>query len=122
MLTVFDGGGESIEQERTIQVNNDGLVDISTTENILLTDQDDFQAAIESLNHNGKVLLYKRLQKEVSNCIKESSMLLAEKNDLYKNGDNKGAELVCMKCNEIRQRQCIIWNQIKQLYEILKAG
>jgi hypothetical protein len=122
MLTVIDGGGESTQHERKLQINSDGLVDISSTENGLLADQYKFETAIKTLNYSGKILLYKRLQKEISSCLKKSSKLLAIKNEMFNNKYDKDVETVCIKYKEICNRQQLIWKQIKQLYEILKAS
>lgn len=122
MLTVIDGGGESTQHKRPIQINGAGLIDISTTKTVLLKDQHDFEMAIKNLNYSGKKNLYKGLQKEISTCLKKSSTLLTIKNEFFKKGDDKRAEIVCMKYKKICQRERLIWKQIKQLYEILKVS
>ena len=122
MLTVIDGKGESSHHRRTIQINGAGLVDISTTTTALLADQHQFETVLKDLSDSAKEQLYLGLQKEIATCFKESSTLLTKKNELFNKGDDKGAEIVCMKYKEICHRERLIWKQMKRLYEILKAS
>jgi len=121
MLTVIEGQGESSQHSRSIQINGAGLIDISTTKITPVTEQHQFEKALEDLNNLAIKRLYKGLQKDIANCLKKSSTLLKKKSALIGKGDEREAELVSKQYQEIRLKQRSLWKQIKRLYEIINA-
>jgi hypothetical protein len=121
MLTVIDGRGESSQHSRSIQINGAGLIDISTTKITPVTDQHQFEKALEDLNDRTKERLYKGLQKDIANCLKISSTLLKQKSALIGKGDEQEAEIVSEQYQEIRLMERSLWKKIKKLYEFINA-
>ena len=120
MLTVIDGQGESSQHSRSIQINGAGLIDISTTKISSVTEQHQFEKALEDLNDRAKERLYKGLQKDIANCLKISSTLLKKKSALIGKGDEQEAEIVSKQYQKIRLKERSLWKQIKKLYESYK--
>jgi hypothetical protein len=116
MLTVIDGEGESSPHGRSIHLNEAGLIDISTTTMTPVTEQHQFESALEDLNDNAKKRLYRGLQKEIAYCWNNSSSLLVKKRALINRGDEKKAESVCMQYQGIRLRERSLWKLLKTLY------
>ena len=121
MLTVIDGQGESSQHSRSIQINGAGLIDISTTKISSVTEQHQFEKALEDLNDRAKERLYKGLQKDIANCLKISSTLLKKKSALIGKGDEQEAEIVSKQYQKIRLKERSLWKQIKRLYEFINA-
>jgi hypothetical protein len=121
MLTVIDGQGESSQHNRSIQINGAGLIDISTTKITLVTEQHQFEKALEDLNDRAKERLYKGLQNEIANCFKISSALLKNKRVLIGKGDGQEAEIASEQCQKLRLKERALWKQIKKLYELINA-
>ena len=121
MLTVIDGQGESSQHSRSIQINGAGLIDISTTKISAVTEQHQFEKALEDLNDRAKERLYKGLQKDIANCLKISSTLLKKKSELISKGDEQEAEIVSKQYQKIRLKERSLWKQIKRLYEFINA-
>ena len=121
ILTAIDGGGESTPHPRKIRINDAGLIDISATPTVWPAAPDCYETALGKLSFEGKRRLYAGLQKEISTCLKNASLLLARKNELYQKGDFEGAEIVYMQYKTICERERRIWKQIKMLYEMLEA-
>lgn len=121
MLTVIDGQGESSQRSRSIQINGAGLIDIGTTKINRVTEQHQFEKALEDLNDRAKERLYKGLQKDIANCLKISSTLLKKKSALIDKGDEQEAEIVSKQYQKIRLKERSLWKQIKRLYEFINA-
>jgi hypothetical protein len=86
-----------------------------------VTEQHQFEKALEDLNNLAQKRLYKGLQKDIANCLKISSTLLKKKSALIGKGDEREAELVSKQYQEIRLKQRLLWKQIKRLYEFINA-
>ena len=121
MLTVINGRGESSQHSRSIQINGAGLIDISTTEITPVTEQHQFEKALEDLNDRTKERLYKGLQKDIANCLKISSALLKQKSAFIGKGDEQEADIVSEQYQKIRLKERSLWKQIKKLYEFINA-
>lgn len=121
MLTVIDGQGESSQHSRSIQINGAGLIDISTTKITPVTEQHQFEKALEDLNNHAKERLYKGLQKDIANCLKISSTLFKKKSALIGKGDEQEAEIVSKQYQKIRLKERSLWKKIKRLYEFINA-
>jgi hypothetical protein len=109
----------SARQTRTLHINQSGLIDISTSEPSLLTDDHHFERGLKALNANGKKRLYKGLLKKISNCLNQSSRLSKEKRSLMNANDEKEVQRINDQHHKICCQERILWQRINILYDML---
>ncbi len=121
MLKVIDGQGESSQHSRSIQINRSGLIDISIKKTTPVTEQHQFEKALEDMNDHAKKRLFKGLRSDIANCFKMSSSLLKNKRELIGKGDRQEAEIASKQCQKLRLTERALWKQIKKLHELINA-
>ena len=121
MLKVINGQGESSQHSRSIHINRSGLIDISIKKITPVTEQHQFEKALEDMNDHAKKCLFKGLQNDIAKCFKMSSTLLKNKREFIGKGDGQEAEIASEQCQKLRLTERALWKQIKKLHELISA-